>query len=91
MAASTRGVRSHQVAKIQGTITSDMTAMVTRMRRAIGIMKLVEVSCCLVNACLGLAGSCGIAVGEVSGVDSKSCVADFKPFSMNIECFRYPS
>jgi hypothetical protein len=63
MAASIRGARFHLVAKIQGTITSDMTATVMRMRRAIGIMKSVEVSCCLVNACLGLAGSCDAAVG----------------------------
>jgi len=43
MAASIRGARFHQVAKIRGTITSDTTVMVTRMRRAIGIMKSVEV------------------------------------------------
>lgn len=63
MAASTKGARSHQVAKIQGTITSDMTATVMRMRRAIGIMKSVEVYGCLMDDCLGLAGSCDIPMG----------------------------
>lgn len=63
MAVSTRGARSHQVAKIQGTITSDMMATATRMRRAIGIMKLVELGRCSVYDCLSLAGSCDIAMG----------------------------